>query len=183
MRLFTLVFTIFASSLSAGEVFFEFQWIGGQGYSMQGALAYDDALASSSIVTGDDLHCFQVTGFKDGAEIGSWGLGQKSETTAWRLHLLPREGMFLHESAIVRMPQAWNMAGDGSGCGKGGFGFNIGNFAQDICVDDTLIVESQVSSYKPFPARHVETFDFAPDACLGPILLSQLAEEAVAASR
>lgn len=70
------------------------------------------------------------------------------------------------------MPQAWNMNGRGDNCGAGGFGFNLGSFAQDLCKDNTLIVDSQVSPFQTLPAERDDSYAFPPDACLEPALLS-----------
>ena len=72
------------------------------------------------------------------------------------------------------MPQAWNMDGGGYNCGQGGFGFNIGDFAQDICVDNTLIQASQIDPHTPLGAERDDAHTFGPQACLAPMLLGAL---------
>jgi hypothetical protein len=71
------------------------------------------------------------------------------------------------------MPQAWNMDGFGRNCGPGGFGFNIGGAAQDICVDGRLIVASQVPPPTPLAATPAPGLSFPPDACSGELLLGR----------
>jgi hypothetical protein len=37
-------------------------------------------------------------------------------------------------------------------CGVGGFGFNGGNWAQDVCIDNTYIEVSSIDPYTPLQA-------------------------------
>lgn len=159
----------------AGDAVYQFRWDGAGGYAVRGALAYPSALDGQELILDRDLSCFVIEGLKDGTPIGRWGLGDLDETTSWRLHFDPVRAAFLVEGDGVWMPQAWNMNGEGEDCGEGGFGFNIGNAAQDICLDGGLIVESQVDPYRPFPAERVARYRFPGDACLGPDLLSHWA--------
>ena len=98
----------------------------------------------------------------------AWPGGQ---TPPGRLNFVAPESRFMVEGESEWMPQAWNMRGDGSGCGLGGFGFNLGNIAQDICVDDEVVVDSQIDPFKPFPAIRAQSFPFVSGACHGPLLL------------
>lgn len=151
-----------------------FEWQGSGGYAVRGGLSYDSAAVQGPFVVEGDVTCFVIEGTRDGAAVGRWALGQLNEETTWRLHFDPARGSFLVEGDGIWMPQAWNMDGEGIDCGAGGFGFNIGNAAQDICLDNRLIVESQVTPDRAFPAVPVERYDFPSDACIGPALLSLL---------
>ncbi len=141
-----------------------FEWEGSGGYSMTGALAYPGEMANG-ILREDDLECFVIEGFLNGEPIGSWGLGALTLDTTWVLTFDAGEGAFEVWSPGAGMPQAWNMDGIGNDCGPDGFGFNIGNAAQDLCVDQSLIVESQVAPDRPFPASRVDNFEFPPGSC------------------
>ena len=57
--------------------------------------------------------------------------------------------------------------------GRSGFGFNLGSAAQDVCIDDRLIIESQIDPPTPFPATQVSGHVFAPDACIGTVVTSR----------
>ncbi len=170
-----LVFLIFLlpGLAAANEAVYRFVWEGGGGYRMEGALAFDPAKAAE-IVRESDLSCFQVEGFAKDESLGHLDLSKLGPGTVWRLHFLPRDNRFLVDGEWAWMPQAWNMHGDGTGCGAGGFGFNLGNVAQDICVDDALVIESQANPAQPFPAQRVQSFPFRSGACRGPMLLGQL---------
>ena len=162
-----------AAPLLAEAGIYRFDWQGGAGYRLEGAIAFDPDRALG-IVTAADVTCFEIFGFHEEKPLGYWHLGLLTEETAWRLHFLPADQRFLDEGDGIWMPQAWNMEGDGYGCGPGGLGFNLGNVAQDICVDAQLIEQSQVSPFQTFPAEPAPDHRFSSGACMGPLLLGAL---------
>lgn len=174
-RLFACLLLL-AGPLRAEQASYSFAWEGGGGYALRGALSFDADFLGRGLVRGHELSCFVIEGSKNGVPVGRWALGDLDALTTWRLHFDPEAPAFLVEGQGIDMPQAWNMDGGGYDCGAGGFGFNIGNAAQDICIDGELIFESQASPFRPFPAVRVADFDFPPDACIGPDLLSLLDE-------
>ena len=58
--------------------------------------------------------------------------------------------------------------------GEGGFGFNLGNIGQDLCLSNVMVEESRISPYEDFPATLDPEFVFPADACRGVMILSQL---------
>ena len=172
----TILALCLAAPAQASELSYSFLWQGAGGYAVRGALSYDALFGTGGIVRENELTCFVIEGLKDGEPIGRWALGDLTEDTSWKLTFDPARPAFVVEGEGVDMPQAWNMDGFGTDCGAGGFGFNIGNAAQDICLDGALIVESQVDPYRPFPVSPAPGFDFPRDACRGPDLLSLLAD-------
>lgn len=170
-----LVWLLWAQIAGAEQVTYEFQWVGGGGYGLSGAMSYDSAAISGPIVTEDDVTCFVIEGRHNGQPIGRWALGHLTSDTTWQLTFLPAQSAFVGYNPITPMPQAWNMDGAGRNCGAGGFGFNIGNAAQDICVDGRLILESQAPPRGAIPARRNDLYDFAKDACRPPLLLGSKA--------
>lgn len=170
-----LGFYALVSAAYAESATFRFVWQGAGGYSVQGALAFDSAYLGKDLITGDEISCFAIEGLLEGEVVGRWALGQLSPgETTWRLHFSPAQSAFFVEGQGIGMPQAWNMNGEGVDCGPDGFGLNIGNFAQDICIGGDLIEDSQVSPFQPFPAMRDDGFVFPSDACLGPMVLSAL---------
>ena len=166
---------LFAST-SLAEERFSFEWQGAGGYTLRGGFSYHLEEVSGAFVRERDLTCFFVDGEQDGTAIGHWGLTMLNEETDWRLFFDPETPELLVEGMGVDMPQAWNMDGFGTSCGPGGFGFNIGNAAQDLCLDGKLIVESQVSPFQPFPVRRDPDLQMPSYACHGPALMSLLAD-------
>ena len=162
---------------------FAFRWVGGGGYVMQGGLGWE-ADGTGALIREEALGCFFIEGQRGGVPVGRWGLGMLDEATTWVLHFDPTAAAFLVYGDGHPMPQAWNMNGFGTDCGAGGFGFNIGNAAQDLCHDGALLVESQVDPRRPFPAVEQEV-EFPPWACEGPALMSEAegAEHVVELSR
>lgn len=155
---------------------FRFEWIGEGGYSLRGGLSFPAALLGQRLVLEDDLDCFAIEGYRDGQAIGRWALGMLTEETTWRLTFDPAAAAFVVWGPGAPMPQAWNMDGQGVDCGAGGFGFNIGNAAQDICLDGNLLTESQVAPSRPFPALRDDDFDLKGDACRGTVLMGALTD-------
>ena len=151
---------------------FRFEWQGGGGYSMRGAVSFAPG-DGKGILTQNDVQCFEIEGFLNGEPVGRWALGMLAAETFWLLEFDPRSARFLTPYETNSMPQAWNMSGLGDGCGAGGFGFNLGSAAQDICIDDRLIEESQIDPPTPFPATEVSGHLFSPDACMGTVVTSR----------
>lgn len=156
-----------AAELSA----WRFDWQGGGGYRIEGRMAFDARHVSHPVIREDAIACFVIAGFRDEVPVGRWALGQLRPDTTWRLTFLPGAARFAVYEPGHPMPQAWNMDGFGTDCGPDGFGFNIGNAAQDICIDGRLIVESQVPPPTPLPAEPVPELRFPPDACTGEMLI------------
>lgn len=162
------------AAAEAQSVAFRFDWKGAGGYAMRGALSFDAALMGEQLVLEDDVQCFVIQGYLDEEPIGRWALGLRTEDTTWRLTFDPVTEAFLVWGPETPMPQAWNMDGGGYDCGAGGFGFNIGNAAQDLCLDGELLVDSQVTPSRAFPAVRDDGFAFPDDACAGVMLMSRL---------
>ncbi len=154
------------------EAAWRFAWEGANGFAMTGAMAYVETERNASLVREWDVTCFVIEGTRNGAPVGRWALGMKGPETSWRLFFLPEKGAFVHDGLGVTMPQAWNMNGAGNNCGEGGFGFNIGNLGQDMCLDNRPQWDSQIAPRTPFPAQRDDSVSFPSDACLGPVLLS-----------
>ncbi len=152
---------------------YQFSWQGAGGYSMKGAVQFAGT-SGLNILTEQDVQCFEVFGFKDEAPVGSWFLGNLTPQTTWRLHFDVSQSSFLVVGDGVPMPQAWNMDGGGYNCGVDGFGFNLAGYAQDLCINNDLIEESQVPPPQPFPATQVENHGFSDPGCAGELMMSQL---------
>ncbi len=167
-----------AGAVDAETMTYAFEWHGGEGYTLKGAMEYQSEAVTGRFVTAQDLTCFVIEGRMEDTPLGRWALTMRNEETTWRLHFDPLTDSFLVDGQGIWMPQAWNMNGEGNNCGPDGFGFNIGNAAQDICLDNTLILESQAQPDRPFPAVRVSRYEFPRDACNAPALLGHLQGEA-----
>ncbi|WP_353473194.1 hypothetical protein PVT71_03935 [Salipiger sp. H15] len=174
-----LVLLAGAGGAGAADLGWRFDWQGNGGYEMRGAIAFDAALAERDYVYAEDVECFVVEGYHEGKPIGRWALGMKTDKTSWALTFRPKESAFEVFGPESPMPQAWNMNGFGTDCGQEGFGFNIGNAAQDLCLNGRLLTASQVTPSRPFPATRDDAVSFPGDACLAPELLSRAEKEAV----
>jgi len=158
----------------AEPVRYTFVWPGEGGYLMRGALAFDTGAARDGIIAADAVDCFVIEGFRGRQRVGRWALSMLTEQTTWTLAFDVEAEAFVVFGGGDPMPQAWNMDGGGFNCGMGGFGFNIGNAAQDLCADGQLLFDSQVDPARPFPATEAPDYQFPADACHGPTLISRL---------
>lgn len=168
-----MLFGCLAQPALPENVIYRFNWDGANGYRLEGALSFDRT-QSGPLVREGDVTCFEISGFKDETPLGRWNLSMLLPDTPWRLNFFAPESRFLVEGDGAWMPQAWNMRGDGAGCGKDGFGFNLGNIAQDICLNDQVVIASQIDPFQPFPAERVQSHTFGAGACHGPMLLGAL---------
>lgn len=161
-----VLLALFAAPVQAAD--FSFCWIGGGGYTMAGTMTVpDDRL--DGIVTEEDVTAFRITGFREGRPIGAWDLTQRTADTTFHLRFDPRAMAFPMGGDSTANYQAWNADGTASNCGAGGFGFNAGNNAQDICLDNTWITASMVNRYTPLTV--IGSAD--PPPCPEPPLLSR----------
>lgn len=137
---------------------FHFCWIGGAGYTMRGEITFPDNLLGTGLITQDDVTDFRIMGFQDSIPIGSWSLAQRKPTTTWVLTFdtttlaFPMGGIRAENSY-----QAWNANGRVNDCGVNGFGFNGGNWAQDVCIDNTYIEVSSIDPNTPLQAFPLTT--------------------------
>lgn len=177
-----LMLCALSPAASAQEASYVFAWEGAGGYAMQGALRFDPGQVAGDIVRAQDLSCFEITGTQDGQPLGHWALGQVTAQTTWRLHFYQPTAEFFVEGQGIWMPQAWNMNGWGDDCGEGGFGFNIGDQAQDLCHDNRLLADSQIDPQRAFPAQRDDSHRFGRNACRAELLLGALTSEAGAAA-
>ncbi|MEJ6390059.1 hypothetical protein [Gymnodinialimonas ulvae] len=136
----------------------QFCWTGANGYTMEGLIEYPDALQNTGIITEADVTDFQIIGFLDGVAIGSWTLHQRTPQTSWTLRFdtnslqFPTGGIRAQNSY-----QEWNANGQVNNCGAaGGFGFNGGNYAQDVCIDNTWVEDSSIDPNTPLFAQPMD---------------------------
>lgn len=140
-------------ALSSDTARFQFCWIGAGGFTMEGIIGFPIERLGTGIITQADLTEFAIWGYHDGHPIGSWDMRNRTTDTSWTLFFdtnaiaFPMGGHFLDSSY-----QEWNASGQVNDCGKPGFGFNGGNWAQDFCIDNVWIEESSIDPDTPLPA-------------------------------
>ena len=153
---------LLCTALPAQAEVYSFCWQGSGGYSVTGTF---EAPAIGR-VTQDDVTAFAITGWHDGVRIGAWDLSELQPETSWILSFDTRTMSFPVGGGLGAY-QAWNAGGGADDCGTPGFGFNAGNNAQDICIDDTWITESMVDRDRPILAVKGRK---APDCMTVPLL-------------
>ncbi len=152
-RLFATVSLAVAFATGANAVTLNFCWRGAAGYTLTGQMTFPDALRDARRITEDDVTGFAITGYLDGLRIGSWDMRSRGPTTTWHLRFspatmtFPTGGSFRGEAS-----QGWNANGDVDDCGAQGFGFNSGNYAQDVCLSDVYIEQSSIDPATPLRA-------------------------------
>jgi len=142
-----------ASPAAASSAMFQFCWIGGGGYTMEGTIEFPERYLDTTIITEEEVTGFRILGRHNGIPIGSWSLQDRLPDTSWTLFFDTRSLEFPTGGIrSQRSYQAWNAHGAVNDCGAGGFGFNAGNYAQDVCVDNTFITVSSIDRDTPLKA-------------------------------
>jgi len=145
-------------------------WTGGDGYTMTGRMTVSDKAMRKSLVTENDVTAFQITGYHEGTKVGDWNLKQRTDTTTWFLRFDPKTLSFpVGGNFGSLVSQGWNANGNVTDCGNPGFGFNSGNYAQDVCINGVYIRESSIDPATPL----VATFDPVTPDCRSSAALSK----------
>lgn len=146
------------ASAPAHAARYQFCWVGANGYTMEGQIEFPDALNDTGLITETDVTDFQIIGFLDGVALGSWSLAQLTSDTSWLLRFDTRTLRF--PTGGIRMAnsyQEWNASGQVDNCGAvGGFGWNGGNYAQDVCIDNVWIEDSSIDPNTPLFAQPMD---------------------------
>lgn len=130
---------------------FYFCWTGANGYTMTGQMALPDDVLGQSIVTQEAVTGFKIAGYRDGQLLGKWDMASRTANTSWMLSYDPQRSVFLTPGELgLGVTQAWNAGGNADDCGNPGFGFNLGNFAQDFCLNGVWVEESGMPPDTPF---------------------------------
>ncbi|OAN69278.1 hypothetical protein A8B78_05390 [Jannaschia sp. EhC01] len=137
---------------------FQFCWVGANGYTMEGQIGFPDAFLNTGIITETDVTSFQIIGLIDGVAIGSWNMADATPQTSWLLRFdtdtlrFPTGGIRSQNSY-----QEWNANGQVNNCGAvDGFGWNGGNYAQDVCINNVWIEDSSIDPNTPLFAQPMD---------------------------
>lgn len=149
IRGLALVASLLASNAHAAD--FYFCWQGSNGYTMTGQMSINPIALNKPVVTQDDVLLFRIAGYQDGVLLGKWDMATRDETASWVLNYDPARSVFMTPGEMgLGVSQAWNANGDADDCGTPGFGFNLGNYAQDFCLNGQWIEESGMPPETPF---------------------------------
>ena len=163
-----LALTAIASPLSAAD--FNFCWAGGNGYTMTGRMQVPDHLMSNAVITENDVTGFKIAGYLEGTLIGTWDMASRNANTTWHLRFDPGSLTFLTGGSFATTrSQGWNADGTAQDCGTPGFGFNSGNYAQDVCINGQYAADSSIAPETPF----VATFGAVTPTCDNAVVSSK----------
>ncbi len=147
---------MFAFSNPAFAADYYICWMGAAGYSLTGKMTIPDAATRKDMVTERNVTAFEITGYRNGVRIGGWNLANKGPDTTWLLRFEPQTLNFPVGGDFGSLvSQGWNANGAVNDCGKPGFGFNSGNYAQDVCVNGVYIRASSIDPDTPLKASLV----------------------------
>ena len=128
-------------------------WRGEGGYTMTGRMTVPDSAMFRAILTQDDVSRFKVSGYLKGQLIGQWDSQTRANSDTWHLRFDPAGMTFLTGGRFAgTASQGWNADGTSENCGNPGFGFNSGNFGQDLCVNGMWIEASSIAPDTPLLA-------------------------------
>ena len=153
----TLAVTLATAPMAhASAARYQFCWVGANGYTMEGTLTLREG--ASGIATEADVTDFQIIGFHEGIALGSWTLDQRTPQTSFLLRFntdtleFPTGGI-----RSANTYQEWNANGQVDNCGAvDGFGWNGGNYAQDVCVNNTWVEDSSIDPNTPLFAQPMD---------------------------
>lgn len=147
---FALSLCVALSSTAAAAADLNFCWRGANGYTMTGKMAFPDRLMSNAVLTEDHLQSFKISGYYKGQLLGTWNMREATKATTFHVRFDPIGMTFLTGGSFPQThSQGWNADGAVADCGSPGFGFNSGNYAQDICVNGTWIADSSIDPATP----------------------------------
>ncbi len=147
-----------------------FCWLGAGGYSLTGQITFPDDLTNEMLITEAQVTGFAITGYLQGVPIGRWDMAERGAGTTWHLRFSPRTMIFPTGGSFDGdASQGWNANGDVDDCGAGGFGFNSGNYAQDVCLYGVWVEQSSIDPATPLRA----TTEAVTPACSGALLLGK----------
>ena len=145
----SLALALWATTADAAEYYF--CWEGENGYTMTGQMTLARNAYQNDIVTEADVTEFRIAGYKDGILIGKWDQATRQDDDPWFLTFDPRRLAFFTPAELsLGISQAWNAGGMADDCGNPGFGFNLGNYAQDFCLNGVWVEESGMPPETPF---------------------------------
>ena len=137
-------------------------WVGANGYTMTGRMELPDSKMLQTVVTEDDVTAFKVSGYRKGELLGTWDANRRGASDTWHLRFDPAGLQFMVGSRFAgTASQGWNADGSVENCGAAGFGFNAGDFSQDLCVNGMYIEDSSIDPTTPL----LGTFDPVTPDC------------------
>ncbi|KQI71676.1 hypothetical protein AN191_11875 [Loktanella sp. 5RATIMAR09] len=141
--------SLLANSAHAAD--FYFCWQGANGYTMTGQMSIRPAALNKPLITQDDVTLFRIAGYQDQQLLGKWDMDTRRDGASWFLNYDPARSVFLTPGEMgLGVSQAWNADGTAMDCGDPGFGFNLGNYAQDFCLNGRWVEESGMPPETPF---------------------------------
>ena len=120
---------------------------------MTGRMTVPDGAMFQAILTERDVTAFKISGYYKGQLVGTWNSADRQDDTTWHLRFDPAGMTFLTGGSFAgTASQGWNADGTSNDCGNPGFGFNSGNYGQDICVNGAWIEQSSIAPDAPLLA-------------------------------
>ena len=149
----TLALSLALTAQTAAAETVHFCWTGANGYTMTGRMDVPDRLMSNAVLTEDHIDAFKIAGYRNGQLLGTWDMTQAGRGTTFHLRFDPVGMRFLTGGSYPSTySQGWNADGTVEDCGEGGFGFNSGNYAQDVCLNGTWLADSSIDPATPLIA-------------------------------
>ena len=151
MKSLAVIASLVANNAAAAAADFYFCWEGANGYTMTGQMTINPTSLNKPVVTHQDVSVFKIAGYKDGMLLGKWDMASLSAETSWFLNYDPSRSVFMTPAEMgLGVTQAWNADGTAENCGNPGFGVNLGNYAQDFCLNGVWLEESGMPPETPF---------------------------------
>lgn len=145
----SLALSLLANTAQAAD--FYFCWQGANGYTMTGQMSVTPSALNKPLITQDDVTLFRIAGYQNQQLLGKWDMATRNRDDSWLLNYDPARRVFLTPGDTgLGVSQEWNADGTAEDCGDPGFGFNLGNYAQDFCLNGVWVEDSGMPPETPF---------------------------------
>ena len=146
MTLGVILFSVIP--LHAHALLMDIEWAGANGYSLTGQFSYSDSLIGTGAIDRTSLDTFEITGFHNDVEIGSWDYIADGLDAGYLFNFnfdTTLETFLVGGDSYSSNGQLWNTTSGASTCNT--FGFGSGRTAQAVCVEGRLVGSSFLSNY------------------------------------
>lgn len=136
----TGIFLLSIASQSANALIMDIEWMGSNGYYLEGQFSYSDSLIDTGVINSSSLDSFQITGFLNNVEIGSWDYFLDGLDAGYSFNFnfdTTIESFLVGGYDDSATGQQWNTTSGGLECNT--FGFASGSLAQGLCVEGNLV--------------------------------------------
>lgn len=142
----------FATPAHAAPIVYDIAWTGGSGYTMTGALEFDDSLVGG-LIDETQISNLSIEVFRGGVSQGAWDLLTDGVFGDFNVNFDTVAGAFKVGGLSNGLDgQLWNVTTGGVVCPNPGVGFGSGNAGLGVCIDGSFVNASFTSDFSSLTA-------------------------------